>query len=886
MLRLRIERWLSAALRHRQMEREMHEEMQRHLDLAADRLVRERGMSLAEARLAARREFGNVALLGEQSRDARGAGWVEGLRGDVRYAMRSLLASPVFTLVAVLSLAIGVGANTAIFSLINAVMLRTLPVANPYELVQVRMVGEYFTNPVWEELRDRTKGMARYAVSGEQSFNLAEGGEARLVNGSYVNGDFFDALGVRPAEGRLLSAADDFRGCQAGAVISHGFWQSEFGGRRGVVGESLLLGGTHHRIIGVAGQGFTGVTVGQSSHVYLPICAASELDERSRWWLTILARRAEGTTVERLNAQLKTASPAILAAAVPQRFTDGMKREFTSRIIDAVPAPRGLSPLREQYGTALKALMAMVFVVLLISCANVANLLLARGAARRREVAIRVAIGASRLRLMRHSLTESVLLALLGGAAGLAIAIWSSAFLVRLMSGGDRQLLDIDSSLDSRVLAFTAGVSLLTTVICALLPAWRATAVDPQLAMRNGTRGGTDATVSAVGRVLVVAQCALALVLIIGAGLLTSTFRTLTSSPMGFDATGVVVMSADLRNAAATPLERTSLQRRVLDDIRSAPGVAAAAMAAMSPVGGSSWNDAIVVEGFTPRTPMDAVPWFNAVSEGYFLTLRSQIIEGRDFTDADVTGNSRVAIISRAARDRFFGGKSPVGKVYYPERMGTHGPAVTIVGVAETARYAELREEAQPIVYLPATAENWESPRVRFLIRGGTPAATIVAAKGVMARIDPRIVLRFTPLADQLHRSVRREQVVATLAAFFGAVALVLAMLGLYGVLAYSVARRRVEIGIRMALGAARARVVRLVLADVARLIAVGLVIGGAAALLSGRLVESMLFGVESRDPRIMAGGALMLIVAAGAAALLPAWRAASARPLDALRED
>jgi predicted permease len=899
----RVRSWLQAAFRRGRLERDMQLEMQQHIDRAAERLVA-RGLSPDEAHLAARREFGNLGYMKEQGRDARGAVWLESVRADLRYAWRALRASPAFATVAVLSLAIGIGANTAIFSLINAVMLKTLPVERPGELVLLAMkdsataqgLGQTeFTNPLWEQIRDRTDAYATYAVSGGTGFNLASGGEVRPVVAAWVNGDYFRTLGVRPALGRVFTTADDRRGCSPTVVVSYGFWQSELGGREDVVGKTISLSSQPFTIVGVAPPGFFGVDVGLTTAVYAPLCAeatargeSSSLDERSTWWLNILARPSAGVPIAQYNARLRAASRPVFEGAVPQRLDAKNHAEFIAQSLNSTPAGNGLSEVRTRYSNALFALMAMVAVILLISCANVANLLLARGAARSREMAIRIAIGASRVRLMRQFLTESVLLAVVGALVGVVLAAWGGRFLVGMLSDGGPTRIALDLTLDLRVMAFMAAVSIATVVLFGLAPAWRATRVDPQSAMKAGGRGRIEGhSRFRIGKALVVAQIALALILVVGAGLLVTTFRHLASVDPGFRSDGVLMVQVDLQRAAIPATQYAAVDRRLLERVRALPAVHAASISRMTPVSGSGWNDELVVDGFVPLNKRDDLAWFNSVGDGYFRTMGMRFIAGRDFGGEDNAGSTTVAIVNRAMVNRFFHGTSPLGRVYRTEDQGKRGPPVTIVGVVEDTKYVNLRETPDPIVYLSASQDSTPPSWVNLMMSvSGSPSAVIAGMKSIATSTDPRISLSFSTLSDQLARSLQRERVLAALSGVFGSLALLLAMIGLYGVMAYTVASRRVEIGIRIALGAVRSRVVRLVLGDVGRMVATVIVLGAVGAVAATQLLATFLYGVTARDPVTLVVAVFVLAAAAFVAGAIPAGRAARLEPVEALRED
>ncbi|MEP6729358.1 MAG: ABC transporter permease [bacterium] len=894
-----IRSWLNAALHRDALDREMSDEMREHLDRSTERLMA-RGMSRDDAMSVARREFGNIGALQEQGRTARGALWIESLRSDFRYALRGLRANPVFATVAILSLAIGIGANTAIFSLINAVVLRSLPVERPAELVQIVMTDSgrvtnaatgspIFTNPFWEALRARATGFAGFAASGAAEFDLANGGEARMVSGIQVNGEYFSTLGVHAAQGRLFTRDDDVRGCAPTVVVSHRFWQSELGGRTDVINTPLRLSDKSYTIIGVTPASFSGIDVGEEPKLYTPLCALGnrQLDARTAWWLRVIARTRPGASIAQANASLATVSRSVLEASASPG-PDNNDR-FVSRRLLVRPAANGLSFLRLEYSPALFALMGMVGLVLLISCANVANLLLARGMARSRETAIRIAIGASRSRLIRQNLAEGVVLAAMGAALGVGIAQWGSRVLVALLGNGDPvRTVSLDLSLDLRVLAFTLAVGVATVMICALIPAWRATRVDPQSAMKSGGRGTIDGQSRfGVVKALVVGQCALALILVVAAALLVGSFTRLLALDPGFRAEGVLVASVDMSRLKAEPAAYLSMQQRLLRELRAQPETRDASLSSFTPVSGTYWNEDVVADGDDATDTRDRRAWFNQVSDGYFATMGTRLISGRDFGSTDRLGASPVAIVNRATAKRYFGKQSPIGRVIRLIEHNKPGPAITIVGLVEDTKYGQLREEQRSLVYLATSQDSVTSKTATYEVRvAQSPSATIARVKAVAEQLDQRYSLRFTALSDQLANSLQRERMLAALSAFFGTLALLLAMLGLYGVMSYMVARRRVEIGIRVALGAARSRIVRLVLGDVFRMMALGIAIGGVGAFALSRLLNAFLFGLTPNDPRTMIAAVAVLSIAALAAGAIPARRAAIMEPVDALRED
>jgi predicted permease len=877
-------------LRSNRLSRDIEREMAFHMAEKTDDLVAS-GMSEADARYEARRRFGNPSFRKEQTRDVDVVTWVESLMADIRYAFRALRASPAFALVTIVSLGLGIGANTAIFSLINAVVLKTLPVSHPEELVQVTLgdqaEGTVFTNPIWEQVRDRQDMFSGVFVYGRSEFNLSAGGEVRRAPGYWVSGEFFSTLGVRPEAGRLITKADDFRGCPPVAVLSYGFWQNEFGGSPSVLGKTISLERTPHVIVGVADPAFYGVDVGRSNSVYIPLCLRKNLDHRSNWFLYMIGRPKPGIAISQLVPRLRQLSAPVFEATVPERWGPAEKVEYAKNQLSARSAPNGLSSIRRQYSLALNVLMVVVGLVLLIACANVANLLLARAAVRSREMAIRLAIGAARRRLVRQLLTESVLLAGLGGIVGILFAKWGARVLVRVLSGGPFAV-SLDLAVDGRVLGFTLAVAVITGVLFGLAPAWRSTRVDPQLTLKANGRGVAEGhTRFSVGKALVVGQIALSLVLVIGAGLLLGSFRKLTTFDPGFRRDGVLIVSATMSNAGYTPATYGTATRELLARFRGLPGVQSAAASAITPLSGSSWNDFIKVDGYVETSKDDALVYFNEVTDGFFQTLGTTFVAGRDFDARDVPNGQAVAIVNESMARKFYGTASPIGKNFRLVVHDSAGAPIEIVGVVRDAKYRDLREETLPTAYLAMSQAEAGGPNTEFALRTLGPASALAAGvKSTVAEMNRAIALDLTPMTSLVDATIVRDRLLATLSAFFGGLALLLAMVGLYGTLSYSVARRRNEIGIRIALGAAQARVMRLVLGEVSRMVALGIAVGAIVALASTRWVASFLYGLTATDPVTILGAAITLAAVAIAAGVLPAWRASRVEPIAALRDE
>ena len=877
-------------------EGELAAEIESHLQFHIDDNLRA-GMSPVEARRQAVLRLGGVESTKENYRDRRGLPWLETAWRDVRYAVRVLARDKGFTAVAVLTLALGIGANTAIFGLIDAVMLKSLPVQRPEELLQVMMGGgdTIFTNPIWEQVRDRQDVFSGIFAYGDDRFNLAPGGEARYVQGAWVSGDFFETLGVQPALGRPLTKADDRRGCAATAVLSYDFWQDEYSGSPAVLGRSLSLEGQPFQIVGVAARGFSGVAVGRPMNIYAPLCAEaivrgknSWLDGRSSWWLMVIGRPRAGVSAQQATARLRVLAPEIFQATKSPGWRVETSKAYEQRTFETEPAAGGISDLRGQYGNALMVLMGVVGVVLLIACANVANLILARASVRRREIAIRLALGAGRGRLIRQLLTESILLSFSGAALGVLLAQWGSHLLVRLLST-DSSVVSLNLQVDGRMLAFTAAVAVCTTLLFGLAPAWLSTRVVPSAAMKNGGRGAIgELSRFSFGRALVIVQVALSLALVVCAGLLLGTFRKLAAMDPGFRHEQVLLAAVNLRNAHYSTAQRRAVFSDVLERLRALPGVRSASTSDITPLSGAGRNGLVVVEGFVARRRRDSLVFFNQVSDRFFETLGTPLVAGREFDERDTPGSAKVAIVNETMARKFFGQANPLGRSFRIQNGGTLEAPLEVVGLVRDTKYGTLREETRPIAYLP-TSQSIEPAREsqNFELRSVAAAAdAIPGVRAAVAELNSNIVIELKPLSVQLEESLTRERLLAVLSGLFGGLALLLAMIGLYGVMSYNVTRRQNEIGIRMALGAGQWRVQAMVLRDAAMLVALGLTAGVGLSLAGGRLVKSFLYGMKASDPVALGGAVALLALVAAVAGYLPARRASRVDPMVALREE
>jgi predicted permease len=703
---------------------------------------------------------------------------------------------------------------------------------------------------------------------------------------------------VRPLLGRPLTPADDRHGGGPSgpvAVISYAFWQSHYGGARDVLGKVLHLDRQPFEIVGVTPQWSTGLDIDNGYDAAIPIgCEPilhhdrSWLSARSTWWLRLLGRLPAGVSLQQAEAQLNSLAPEINRATVPSNWDEQGRKGYLSNTFPLRPASTGFSETRDQYKRALYTLMAVVAIVLLIACANIANLMLERGAARQREISIRLAIGAARPRLIRQLLTESLLLSLLGAAGGLLFARWGSGLLVRFFST-HRNPIELDLRPDLTVLAFTSAVAILTGLLFGLAPALRATRTAPNNALKENARGAVAGSSRFhPGKALVPVQVGLSLVLLVGAGLFLGTFRNLLTMGTGFSPERILVAQVDTLEKVPKN-QRVALYQALLDSFRALPGVASGSGAVLTPIRGMQWNNEVFPQGYQAKSRSDNVVWFNRVSPGYFRTVRTPILAGRDFRDGDRLGSPRVMIIDESTARHFFGGLGAVGKTIGidDDAEPRARESYEVVGVVRDAKYGSMREKDSRTVYLAMGQDPDPWPSFSFLLRAsGSPSDLPPYVRTALAAINPGLSLEFRVYDSIIQESMVQERTVALLSAFFGGLALLLAMIGLYGVNAYSVARRQAEIGIRLALGASRGTVVWLVLRDVAILLVAGVALGVAAVLAAGRLVESLLFGVKPADPFTIGAAALLLATAAVLAAFLPARRASRLDPVRALREE
>ncbi len=891
---------LGALLLRRKPVDDLEEEIRLHLRMEEQEDL-ESGMSPEGAHYAALRRFGNVTLAQEGSREMWGWNSIEILLQDLRYGLRQLRCSPGFAAVAALTLALGIGANTAIFSLIDAVVLRTLPVSRPDELMQLRIYDPHaggeadptFTNPLWEQLRDHQDVFSGVFAWGHEQFDLTRGGAVHNVAGIWVSGNFFNTLGLQPAAGRLITVSDDHRGCPAVAVLSYGFWQDHYGGAKSAIGGILSLSSHPFEVIGVAPPGFHGMDVGEKFDVAAPLCATaqfdgkgSRLDGRSWWWLRVVGRIKAGASRGGLTARLSVLSPGVFNAALPQDWSSDMQRDFVKQTLTAVPAATGTSFLRRQFGQPLRILMAVVGLVLLIACANIASLMLARAAARHKEIAVRQALGASRLRVIRQLLTECILLSSAGALLGVIFARWGTVLLVRFISTTQNAVF-LALSLDGRVLGFAAAVAALTAVLFGLLPAVRSTRVSLSSAMKGSQALEVErATRFRPRKWIVTSQVALSLVLLVAAGLLLRSFAKLATLDVGFDRNGVLLVGTNLNAAEVAPDSRVDTYQAIENRLQALPGVISVSRSTVTPISGDSWNQWIRTDWSKALTGHNALAWFNCVSLGFFRTLRMELLAGRNFNNSDTKTAPAVAIVNQTLARRFFPGLSPIGRTFRIDDIGGRpGPPIEVIGLIKDAKYESVREDTLPTAFLPATQAPEHAQTDTFELRTAIPPSALAGlVQAAVADVNKQIPLEFRTLAEQVNDSMVQERLLALLSGFFGALALLLAMIGLYGTLSYLVTRRQTEFGVRMALGAQPGSILRLVMRDVIAVLAAGVVVGAGITLASTRLLQQMLFGLSPRDAGTIVAAAAVLTAVALLAGYLPARRATKVDPMVALR--
>jgi putative ABC transport system permease protein len=892
---------LRSLFQRRQVEQDLDDEIRYHIERRIEEEIA-RGIAPGEARRIALRAMDGLEQHKEECRDMRRTQFVEQLLRDVRYAWRSLGKSPGFVAVTLLSLALGIGANTAIFSLIDKLLLESLPVERPRELVMLnpqgmrggwtagRMTWSY---PAYAGIRDQQRVFTGVLAERTDTVNFSIDGSTQRATETIVSGNYFDVLGVRPLIGRVLSPADDrTRGGHPVVVLSHGFWVEQLGGSADIVGHSIRLNGYPFTVVGVSEKGFNGLEIGGSIDVMVPaamlgqvVTYSDALDSRDDNIFNVYGRLKPGVSREQAQAQLQPAYRAQLEQDVAAMARPPKNDKWKQGTVTLEDGHRGTSGLRSDLETPLTALMAMTGLVLLIACANIAGLLMARSASRAKEISIRLAIGASRGRIVRQLFTESALLSVLGGVAGLLVAWWTINLLLAEIGDATRFKL-VTSFLDVRVLGFACGASLLTGVLFGLLPALHASRESVSATLKTGTGPGRGQQVR-LRKALVTAQVAMGLVLITAAGLFLRTLSNLRHTDTGFRPDRMVQFDLNAGLAGYDRSQAIVLFHQILDELRALPGVSGASLAVKPILSGGGIRFGLDLEGYANADKEMPMAYGDAVAPGHFSLLGMGLVRGRDFTEADAANAPRVAIVNQAFVKEYFPDRDPLGQTIGLNWGGPTRYLYEVVGVCQDARTSNLRDEPQPGFVIPYTQWNVLTG-VNFLVQSSLdPAALAGSVRELVRRHDANIpVVAYRTINEQIDRLLRPERLVASLSLAFGLLAIGLAAIGLYGVTAFSVARRTREIGIRMALGAQRAAVLKMVLRDVAAMAAVGIALGVGLSLGLGRYVESQLYGVPARDAQTVAGAAALLAAVALASGWLPARRASRVDPVRALRQE
>jgi len=894
--------WFKRVFLRRRIYGDLSVEIREHLE---EKIQEFEGMSRKEAAAAARREFGNVTLSEENSREVWRWPSTEDFFMDIRYGLRTLARNPGFAAVAVLTLALGIGANAAIFSLMNALLLRTLPVNQPSQLVlfgpgkwggimdEVPNRGwQLFSYPFYRQLqRDNRVFSEVTAISSmpnEVHGTIGESSEPEAINARLVAGTYFSTLGVNPILGRTFSGDDD-RVASPLAVASYAWWKRRFAGDPAILGKKMSIGSTVYTVIGVTPEEFFGTTVGESPDVWIPLSMEEllppgwkGLNDKLFQSLYIIARRRPDVSVAQAQTNVNLLFKQAVRELVGSEPTKKQLDDIEHAQIELTPAARGLSRLRFQFSKPLRVLMVAVGLVLLIACTNIASLLLARATNRQREIAVRMSIGAGRLRVIRQLLTESFLLAMLGAVLGIALATWTSKLLLVMVSAGQEPL-PLDVAPDSRVLLFTLLLSLATPLLFGLAPAWRAARVELNASLKQGR--STALVHSPLAKALIVSQVAFSLVLLTGAGLFLRTLFNLTNVDMGFNKNSVLLFQIEPASAGYQEDSRLArLYEEIERSVSAVPGVHAASFS-MFTFDQGAWSE----DGWTEEESQEAKSnreiLYNKVGTGFFSTMGLPLVAGRAFGPEDTLNSPKVAVINETLARRFFPSESPLGRRF---RLG--GPDAKpendklVIGVVKDAKYMALRERPWPAAYLPfsqAVGYLWDF-EVRF---SGDARSTVAAVRQAIREVDPRLpVSGVGTLAEQVDRSVVDQRLTAQLSSFFSLVAVFLACIGIYGLMSYAVVHRTNEIGIRVALGAQPGQVLRLIMRQGLVLAAAGVAVGIALAFIFTRLLRSLLFGVQPFDPVTFIGVAFLLTLIALAACYLPARRAMRVDPVVALR--
>ncbi len=914
--------------RRQQDEERLQAEILNHLALQIDANV-QAGLSPVEARREAVLKFGAVEAIREDYRDQRGLPIMETLIQDTRHALRALRKAPAFAITAILTLALGIGATTSIFSLVHAVLLNSLAVSNPHDLYRLGkqphccVWGGYIQDQefsivsydLYKYFRDNTNGFAELAAfqAGQLLLGIQRSGKSEVAQsfpGEFVSGNYFSMFGIKAYAGRALTSSDDQPGAPATAVMSYRLWQQEYGSDPSVVGSIFNLDKKPFTVVGITPPGFFGDTLRSAPpDFFLPLSIEplvqgenSRLHRPSDHWLDLIGRIRPGATPVSIQGQMQVELKGWLRSHWGEM--DSVERaNFSRQTLYLSPGGAGITSMRARYEHWLQILMMVSGFVLLIVCANVANLMLVRGMERRQQTSLSVALGARASRLVKQALTESILLSLLGGLAALAVAFVGTRLILHFAfpPAAGFASIPISASPSLPVLGFTFAVSLVTGVGFGIAPAWMATRVDPIEALRGANRSTTQAG-SLPRKTLVVFQAALSLVLLSASGLLTGALHHLENQNFGFDQNRRTIVNIDPQLANYRAEQLTPLYRRIHDSLSDLPGVSSVALCIYSPLNGSNWNDSIYVDGHPAPGPRDfPISSWDRVTAGYFDAIGNPIVKGRGISEQDTTTSRHVAVINEAFARKFFKDEDPLGKHFGRSEIAA-SRLYEIVGIAKDARYLtqDLDKPAGPFFFAPesqhdvfSTAANAQGEvsehylhDIIILTRPGT-SLSIAQVRQTMASVDPNLpVISIRTLEEQVAGQFTQQRLIARLTSFFGILSLVLASIGLYGVTAYNAGRRIKEIGVRMALGATRSHVVALVLRGAFGLILFGLLIGLPLTFAAGRFLGNQLYGMNPYNPVVTSVAVLTLGLSALAASLIPAFRASLISPLQALRAE
>jgi predicted permease len=899
-------RRIGMLLRRRQFRADLEEEMQLHLDLRRQQQA-ESGMPFDEAAFAARRRFGNATQLKERSHMTWGWSWLESFAQDVLYGVRAMLRSPGLTIVALLSLALGIGANTAIFTFMDAVMLRSLPVKDPHQLVVLgrgRADGitdafastQLYSYPFYRQMQQRNQVFsdvaAIFSLTNDVHGFVSERREPEPMKIQLVSGTYFQLLGVHAMMGRTITDADDnSEGNHPVAVVSYAWWTRSLARDPGVLNQNLRIGSTAFSIVGVAPPEFFGTKVGESPDIWIPLSMVqavpphwSGYKDNSYEALLVMGRLKPGTSAEQsstnVNLVFQQIYQQLLGASPDGPDTQKNRALLSKKHVQITPIATGISDLRSEFSAPLKLLMAVVSLVLLIACANIANLLLARSTARARELAVRQALGAGRLRIVRQLLTESLSLALAGGALGIAFAAVANRMLLRMVSGADP--LPIDVSLNTNLLLFTLGITLFTALLFGTIPALRATRLQLTDSLKDGRGASGNAAKSPLARALVISQVAFSLLLLVGAGLFLRTLVNLNNVETGFNKQNVLLLQLDESSAGykEDDARLIPLRQQIEQRLSALPGVTAASYSSFTFDEGS-WNSKIYVQGYDNNKDVDV--HHNVIGNDYFRAMQIPLIAGRSFGPQDTATSPKVAVISEYTARTLFPEGSPIGR-HFGNDDQKHANEIEVIGVAKDAKFENLAEPAVALDYYPyaQTPGYIRDLDVRY---SGDLSSISSAVQKTIHSIDRNLPINHVmTLDEQVSLSTQSSILIAQLSTFFGLLAVFLSSIGIYGLMSYVVSRRTNEIGIRMALGADRSMIRWQVMREIVLLVGVGIAIGIPVTLASARLVTSMLFGLYGTDPFNLLEAVVLLLSVAALAGYLPARRASRVDPMVALR--